>query len=212
MKRTSTRTCHCQHRQGVGVSGSSFFAISDPPLAPSSRRTGVPGCAAGRLTVTCRGRPTRLRQTGCFFETLPRRDRRLALHAAAQPRGRAVRARKWRSRQAKGIDRDAERPMQIASGHEHSSRRMDRSARRVFCTDCKSKRAIVAKYVSLQRAPHALDIARILRALSRMRAEPVGESSLTILEFNLWINQTPIQLVEPRGIPLQHLARTSSTR
>jgi hypothetical protein len=85
-------------------------------------------------------------------------------------------------------------------------------ARRVFCTDCKSKQGIVAKYVSLQRAPHALDIARILRALSRMRAEPVGESSLTILEFNLWINQTPIQLVEPRGIPLQHLARTSSTR
>src|SRR5580704_13299608 len=43
-------------------------------------------------------------------------------------------------------------------------------ARRVFCTDCKSKQGIVAKYVSLQRAPHALDIARILRALSRMRA------------------------------------------
>jgi len=71
-----------------------LFRHSDPPLAPSSRRTGVQGCAAGRLPVTCRGWPTRLRQTGCFFETLPRRDRRAAGAAGsgATPWARSPRA------------------------------------------------------------------------------------------------------------------------
>jgi hypothetical protein len=53
-------------------------------------------------------------------------------------------------------------------------------ARRVFRTDRKSNRAVSRNNVSFVRAPHTLDIGRILRALSRIRVELVGEFSLTI--------------------------------
>jgi hypothetical protein len=61
-----------------------------------------------------------------------------------------------------------------------SSTRESLSAKshRVLRTYCKSKPAISREDVYFLRAPHTRDIRRILRALSRMRAELVGEFSL----------------------------------
>ena len=51
---------------------------------------------------------------------------------------------------------------------------------RVLRAYCKSKRAVSRENVYFLRAPHTLAMRRILRALSRIRAELAGESSLAI--------------------------------
>ena len=133
MQRTSTRTCHCQHRQGVGVSGSSFFAIRILRwLRVAGAQVSRDARLAAYLLPVADGRRVSGRRGVFSKRCRAATGARLAPQAAAQPRGRAVRAREWRSRQPKGIERDPERSRQIASGREHSSRRTDRCASRVL--------------------------------------------------------------------------------
>jgi hypothetical protein len=72
-----------------------------------------------------------------------------------------------------------------ARGHRsyHGTVRATRTgteSQRAFRTDCKPKRRISRNDVSFVRAPHMLDIARILRGLNRIRVELVGEFSPAI--------------------------------